>query len=265
MRLNRQLGIGSKSASLRLACSGSLLLLVAGCPVDDREFEPSDPSDPVVITGGRAAGGSAALSGGSTNAAGDPGPEAGAGGTAQAPRTCPDLDENGVEDCTETLVENADFSFGIALWKPEPDVIIRSSQEDGSENSPAGSLSVSSVRTFDSEALVEVGASQCIALPGEGEYAFFAQLFLAEEQESGSARLAALFFESEDCTGEASGSFDTDTVADSGEWIVTGGVAQAPELSASVSIRLMTVKPFQQETLEVLFDDVLLAPQSDPP
>ena len=204
--------------------------------------------------------------GGSPNgAAGDPSSEAGAGGATQAPRACPDLDENGVEDCDETLVQNADFSFGISLWKPEPDVIIQSSQEDASENSPAGSLSVSSVRTFDSEALVEVGASQCIALPGVGEYAFFAQLFLAGEQESGSARLAALFFEFENCTGQAIGSYDSDTITDTDEWIIAGGIAEAPDGTASVSIRLMTVKPFQQETLEVLFDDVLLVAQSESP
>jgi hypothetical protein len=265
MRLNRQLTIGGRRASLQLACSGALLLLVAGCPVDDREFEPLDPSDPVVITGGRAFGGRTSTGGSPSGTAGDPNSEAGAGGSTQAPRTCPDLDENGVEDCAETLVANGDFSFGISLWKPEPDVVIQSSQMDASENSPPGSLSVSSVRTFDSDALVEVGASQCIALPGEGEYAFFSQLFIAEEQDSGSARLAALFFESDNCTGQAIGSFDSDAVTDTGEWIIAGGIAEAPELSASVSIRLMTSKPFQQETLEVLFDDVSLVPQSGSP
>ena len=63
MRLNRQLTVSGKSANLRLACSGALLLLVAGCPIDDREFEASDPSDPIVITGGTASGGCASFNG----------------------------------------------------------------------------------------------------------------------------------------------------------------------------------------------------------
>src|SRR5688500_2863290 len=159
------------------ACSAvAVLLLVAGCPVDERTFVATEDVTYTYTgghTGGRSpAGGRASgglSSGGSPAQSGSSNPPSAGGGStggSPAPRACPDLDENGIEDCDETLVENADFSLGIANWRAEPNIVIEPGQEEASENSLPGSLGVSSVRALETDALVTAGASQCVVLSG---------------------------------------------------------------------------------------------------
>jgi hypothetical protein len=236
-----------------------VLSLLTGCAVDDRTFV--EELDVSVVNGGATTGGrfSGPASGGqSSTEPPDAGGNGGAAGASAPERACPDLDENGVEDCSETLVSNADFSRGIELWRAEPDILIREEHADASENVLPASLRVESIRAFDSDALATAGASQCVLASGEGEYAFFAHVFLPEGQESGSAGISALFFDSEDCSGVASGAFMSKLVTDTEQWLSVGGTSEAPPTALSVSVRLLTVKPFRQPKLEALFDDVLV-------
>ena len=246
------------------ACSLALVLLVTACPVDDRTFVPEDEgyyTGGTSPTGGRASGGRASggrSSGGSSAQSGAPSSSGGSAGESTAPRACPDLDENGVEDCDETLVANADFSRGIELWKAEPNVVIHGDQQEASENSRPGSLSVSSVRALESDGLVTAGASQCVSVPGGGDYAFYAHVFIPADQSPGSVGLLAMFFDSVDCSSAATGGFMSELVSHSEEWVRVGGTTLAPETAGSVSLRLLTVKPFRQPKLEALFDDILV-------
>jgi hypothetical protein len=234
-----------------------LLLLVAGCPVDDREFIPLDE----VVTGGTAPAGGTRSTGGTGGSppvsSGGTVASAGAGGERE-PWICPDLDENGVGDCDETLVRNANFSRGIELWKPEPNILIQGEAHDASENSPPSSMSVASVLERASDALVTAGASQCVVLPGGGDYTFFAQVYLPPDQGEGSAGISGLFFDNESCVGPATGTFMSMFVKDTDEWVSIGGTWPAPETALSVSIRLLTTKPFRQPELQALFDDILV-------
>jgi hypothetical protein len=242
------------------ACSLALVLLVTGCPVDDRAFVPEDEgyyTGGTSPTGGRTSGGRTS-SGGSPAQSGAPSSSGGSSGESSAQRVCPDLDENGVEDCAETLVANADFSRGIELWKAEPNVVIKGDQQEASENSLPGSLSVSSVRALESDGLVTAGASQCVSVPGGGDYAFYAQVLIPDDQSPGSVGLLAMFFDSTDCSSAATGGFMSELVSQTEAWVRVGGTSLAPETAASVSLRLLTVKPFRQPRLEALFDDILV-------
>jgi len=181
---------------LRFASVLLLLGLVPGCPVDDRELSETEPE----ATGGTMSTGGATSSGAgdaSTPEGGDPGepiePSGGAGGQPSPPQGCPDLDQNSVDDCDETVVENADFSFGIALWKPERDIIIRVEEQSVAEAETPPALSVQSVRALESDALVTAGASQCVVISGGSDYALYAQILIPEGQASGSGGLSALF------------------------------------------------------------------------
>ena len=156
------------------------------------------------------------------------------------------------------MVENADFSFGIALWKPERDIIIRVEEQSVAEAETPPALSVQSVRALESDALVTAGASQCVVISGGSDYALYAQILIPEGQASGSGGLSALFFDSEDCSGQASGGLMSQLVTEPGQWQVVGVTGEVPGSARSASIRLLTVKPFRQAAVEVLFDDILV-------
>lgn len=237
-----------------------------GCAVDDRTLVES-PGGGGQAAGGRGGTASTRSGAGGGGVAGSPTAgsspsEAGQGGDAGGgsidPPGCPDLDGSGVGDCEETLAKNASFNNGYDSWVPEPDILLSWRREDASAAAQPGLVSLTSARVLQSDSFATAGASQCIPVMEIGAYTISVHLFIPRGQGGGSGGIGALYFATENCRDTALGAHQSPNLPTVGEWVVAGGEAQVPIGTRSVLVRLLTVKPFRQQSLEILFDDVLV-------
>lgn len=239
---------------------------LSGCAVDDRLLLQSDGGGAGGSTVGRAGAGpnqgNTAGNGVAGKGSADSPTEGGSSGEGGGPSLvlpgCPDLDGSGVSDCEETIVENASFSNGYLPWTPEADILLGWRPEDASAAEQPGLVTLTSARVLNSDSLATAGVSQCVTVNEIGAFVFSAHLFIPREQGGGSASLGALFFATENCSDAAIGAFMAPVLATVGEWVVSAADAQVPFGTRSISVRLLTIKPFRQKSLEVLFDDVLV-------
>ncbi|HEU5076074.1 MAG TPA: hypothetical protein VFU02_17900, partial [Polyangiaceae bacterium] len=197
------------------------LVWVVGCPLDDRELHPiPDSSSDGSSTGGSAgdsstesAIGSSSSSGGTSSndanasatggsqtsntstdsggtdaggsastASGTAG-EGGAGNQTGTPE-CPDLDENQVADCEETLLENASFDANLNDWHEETNALAFWEDEDALGFDASGSVSITN-RTVDEErdGLIMRGVWQCVPAEGGKKYQLLTQIRVSTDNE----------------------------------------------------------------------------------
>lgn len=238
----------------------------SGCAVDDRTLVESQGGGGGQAASGRGGTASPRSGAGAGGVAGAPtagslaeaGQGGDGGGGAIEPPGCPDLDGSGVGDCDETLATNASFDHGYGSWVPEPDILLSWRPEDASAAPQPGLVSLTSARVLQSDSFATAGASQCIPVTEIGAYTISVHLFIPRGQGGGSGGIGALYFATENCRDAALNAYMSPTLPTVGEWVVAGGEAQVPLGTRSILVRLLTVKPFRQQSLEVLFDDVLV-------
>lgn len=183
----------------------------------------------------------------------------GDGGTGSvATPGCPDLDENGVGDCEETLVGNAGFDSDTDEWTVEPDVSALWDVTDGFRYDESGSLAVSNQTFVDgASGMGMAGASQCITADPQQSYLFLTQVFLDGGQESGWGGIIIWFFDEPGCTGNLKAS-NAQLVSATGEWFVTYLRMPIPSDTVSMQVRLVAQKPLDQPSFQANFDNVLV-------
>ena len=268
--------------SLLRVASALCLLSFVGCPVDSRSLELAE------VDGGQ--GGSSALlpsgggpdSGHAGTSSGTPGldasPDQGEGGAAgaadHAPVTvdgCLDLDGNGVSDCTETSVSNAEFASDVAEWTADAqtgDSFSTTLAWDpknawGSEPSGSAKVTVSGALDFNGAALR--AATQCLAVSPAQLLVVYANAQLDKHQDpAGSVEIDVSFFDTADCSGLASRTFSTPPPQADGAdtWLTLHAGAPTGADTKSALIKLGVVKPFRVESLAARFDNVLVRVQS---
>jgi hypothetical protein len=211
-------------------------------------------------TGGTAAtGGMSGTDGAGTGGTG------GTGGAAvdappDAPTgACPDLDNNGIADCQESLVMNPDLDTGPASWLPDGVSSVRwASDRDAQNNAASGALAVTNTTVASQSGVSMGGAQQCVPVTEAG-YRVMAEAFIAAGQSPGHAVINIYFFDSADCSGAIRAPFTSTAIGDTGGWRrIDGGVVTPPAGVRSARIKLAVAKDFAVPPLEVLFDNVLL-------
>ena len=190
---------------------------------------------------------------------------AGTGGTptggvagAGASADCPDLDQNLVSDCKETLLDNSDFDEDTASWSKEDNVTATWDMADAGEAMKSGSMEVTDAVVNDGDAIGMNGVYQCVKVTGGKSYYLAAELFIAEGQTTaGSGALGIVFYDQDDCTGiiTAVGNSLSGLV---GAWQLITIQRDAPEPTRSARVRLAAAKPFREPHFAVSFDNVLL-------
>jgi hypothetical protein len=239
-------------ARIGFAASALVALVVAACSVDDRRL----------IEGDNGASGTSAW-------AGSTGFDAGADADADAaPAPLPICDYSAAVDAgCDTLVSNPGFATDTTGWDAEmPSVSMTWNPSDATATKDSGSLSVVNALSGSANGYADRGAAQCLpTTPGQA-YGFAADVFIPEGQGAGldggsfdaSAELTIIFYTMAGCAGYSTSGGISDVSTDAGAWAHREGHAVAPQDAKSMSVRLTTLKNFQQFTFEAHFDNVLV-------
>jgi hypothetical protein len=212
--------------------------------------------------GARAGAGGIAGSSGSTPQGGSPSAgSAGSAGTAIAgmagAASCPDLDDNQVLDCEETIVGNASFDTDTAGWLNENDTELAWEHDDAMGQDDSGSLALESSTELDQDGSKLVGVRQCFPVFGGGIYRFGAQTFVPAEAGTTHAGFQLIVYDSAQCAGTVVGIANSNTVKGA-EWTPLMLPYEMPLAGRSCAFRLISVKPFRQPPATVYFDNILV-------
>ncbi|MGC4090103.1 MAG: hypothetical protein QM756_19915 [Polyangiaceae bacterium] len=254
--------LGVRNQRLRTGFASSLLL--AACALDQRTLEPSNStcqgSASCSSSGGNLArGGNANAglgSGGNDNggAAGD--------GTQVGPTVdCPDLNQNTVPDCTETLVENSAFDHDSVAWTPGANAAVKWDSLDARGSNQSGTLRVenrSSGSALDG-GLVSTGALQCVPIEPNHAYDLFVQMYSRGPTISGYASVVGRVFASSDCTGSPLRVETSPIQGTIDLWITLQATVPAEASAGSMLIELSVGRlSTMTGPVSVVFDNVLL-------
>jgi hypothetical protein len=207
--------------------------------------------------GGAGTGGSPAAGGASGASAGSSGH---AGATFESP--CGDLNQNSVDDCTETLVQNSRFDSAASDWSPEPALTQAWDAKNATGKPGSGSLMLSNTVVEDAAGLVMIGSRQCIPVTPTTSYDFAARVMLDAGETAGQAGLNVYLYDDAECKGNLvpSGAGDTSFLGGAaGAWSVVHGTLWVPGGVHSLHVRLVTNKPFSKPSFTAFIDDVLVA------
>jgi hypothetical protein len=251
------------------------LLLLAGCSLDDRwlqEVSGGGGSSGAEPMGGRAGqgtgagsyGGSAVVAGnagvagsGGTPGEGGRGGAAGSGGGPGA-SGCPDLDDNGIADCEETIVENPTFDVDVRGWEAEASLARAWDVRDARGDTESGALSTVNELILNETGNTMGGARQCLPAWRDRVYSLATRVLIPEGQGDGKGGINVTFFGAENCADYLL-SGETPTLAEAaGAWTVVRAQVKAPPAARSMFVRLVAEKPYSQAAFQVLFDDVLV-------
>lgn len=274
---------------------GGLVLVsftLAGCPVDERTLSPGTGNHGGTTNGGSSSGtgnrsgqsgtgdtgnggaepmgdGGMNSSAGEDSGAGKGGSGSGSGGSSGGGGSngsggsngaggCGDLDQDGVQDCEQTLAQNSRFMTDTADWQAEPTLKQSWDQRNARSDETSGALKVRNENVGEGEGWMLSGSRQCLAAEGGKGYLLAASTFIPGGQGAGSAGVAVWFFGSDDCAANSIGNITLQLVSGTDTWLPAQGTVQAPGGTRSMHVRLVTSKPFAQPSLEALFDDVLV-------
>jgi hypothetical protein len=196
-------------------------------------------------------GGTSATRGGAGGAGG-----ATHGGNAGAPfiGPCGDMDGNAVDDCSETLVQNSRFDSNVDHW-----VAGAWNASNSSPTSPSGSLLVLNDSPVQSEAGYRLtAAEQCVQVTGDFEYQVAARVMIPAGQGGGFAGINLWIFANDECKGTFVTGLSPASTQETNAWTVVSAQFRMPTAARSMSVRLAAMRPFAQQKLQVLFDDVLV-------
>jgi len=228
-------------------------LLLAGttvsCAIDSRQLSTANGA------GSSAAAGTSSLAG-----------DGGDGGAALPSLPACDYG-SGVEGGCETLVANPGFSTDTAGWKAEDTTVAMAWRaNDAGENSHSGSLSVVNSLYGTADGFASRAAAQCLPTQAGKTYGFGLDVFIPKGQGEGlegsdyraSAGLSVIFYTSKNCDEFTLDSASSELLQAEDRWTHREGRAVAPQGAQSMSVRLVTLKNFQEYSFEAYFDNVLV-------
>ncbi|HEX2670354.1 MAG TPA: hypothetical protein VHM25_05750 [Polyangiaceae bacterium] len=204
-------------------------------------------------TGGNATSGSA--TGGGVGNAGS----AGNGGAAVS-FPCGDLNQDSVDDCAQTLVQNSRFDAAVNGWDTEPSTNQVWDASNATGQPGSGSVKVSNIATMiQAVGSLAAGSHQCVPVTPTTNYDFAARVMLAAGETSGQAGVNVWLFDDDACQGNLVTGNMPIIGGVAGSWTVLTGRVWVPGGVHSMWVRLVAIKPFAQPSLSVLIDDVLVA------
>lgn len=203
--------------------------------------------------GGRAGNGAA----GNGNTGGSGAGSSNAGAPAIGP--CGDVDQDRVDDCAENLAQNTRFDTDVSRWTGEPTSVATWDASDAQAQAGSGSLRVSNVApTVADSADVMVAAEQCIPVTADATYVVAARISIANGQGLGAGGINLWLFDQDACKGTFLKAMAPASSEKLGAWTPIVGEVRMPAGARSMVLRLSVTKPFMQDKLDVLFDDVLV-------
>jgi len=184
---------------------------------------------------------------------------AGSGGSAAGGR-CVDLNEDGVDDCSQTLVKNSRFDANSDGWTAETLLTATWDARDASGNAGSGSLLLSNTASVaQGPGSLMVGAHQCIPTAPGTTYDVAAQIMIAAGQADGAGGIDVTMYDDDACQANVVSAHTPFWGGSLGQWTTLKGSVWVPGGVHSLLVRLVAIKPFTETELKVLIDDVLFA------
>lgn len=231
----------------------------------------SDGNGGVPGTGGRAeagqpeAGGSAGTSssttgGVSTGGVASGGAPAGSGGSGgHLVGRCPDLDDDFVFDCDETIANNYAFDKDASEWTTETNLVLSWQPLDAEGHSGSGSLGVQDTFTTDMDGSLMLGGRQCLPVNEQTNYEFAVQVSVPDGATGTSAGMQIIVYNDDNCTGSMV-DLSSSMVVSGSTWNTVSFQHPTPKFAKSLVLRLVSIKPYREAPSNVLFDNVLVHP-----
>lgn len=256
--------VGSGGASGSAGQGGASAATVGGGGAATAGAAGSDPGVGGALGG--AAGASSSTGGGGDGATGGTHPgtagaDPGSGGNAGAgePERCPDLDENGVLDCDESVVKNPSFDRDVQGWLNDVEMELEWEDRDATGQEASGALGATSSYQDDRDGGRLLGARQCVPIVGGDVYEFAAQVNVPEDAGKTYAGLEMQVYDGPSCSGTPLDKKQSETLFGAGpDWGVAALTYLTPTSGKSVMVRLLWIKPYRQDPVTVLFDNVLV-------
>jgi hypothetical protein len=173
---------------------------------------------------------------------------------------CGDLNNDSIDDCSQTLVQNSRFDATASGWDAEPSLTAIWSANDASGKANSGSLLLTnSAPIVQATGSIMIGAHQCIAAIPDTNYDIAAHVLLAAGQTAGAGGINVWLFDDGACQGNVVAADTPISGGRAGQWIALSGTLWVPGGVYSMSVRLVAIKPFALAALNVSLDDVLVA------
>ena len=250
-----------KRSSFRSGSAASLvLILLIGCSLDERQLQ----------TSGAVAGGAPGVmpGGGSGDLPESGAANAGAAGAIEATVDgCPDVDGNGVADCSEDLLVNGDFKADVTHWAAEGQATLDWDEQNAASDRASGSalLTATSPANSSSDGATQYNAKQCVSVSGNQLVTVYANTLVGSDQDSlGRAQIDVEFYDADGCGGIYGTSFSTPQPLDAmlGAWQTLKAGAITAQTVRSALVKLVISKPFRAASFAARFDNVLLKAQT---
>lgn len=239
-----------KVATARRYAAVLLSLFPLACAIDDRTL----------------------VSGSSNGAGGGRGGNAGSAPVSSAGAVAEPVDlplciyDGSVEPECETLVDNAGFGSDTSGWKHEDGTFGGWAAANAAGGEASGSLLILNPFHGKDSGVAPGAAGQCIEAIPDAVYDFAGDVFIPAGQGAGlegaeyegQAGLGMFFFGEANCGGMSIGNIDSPLRDETEKWVHVTGYGRAPEGTASVMIRLITLKPIRQFALKASFDNVFV-------
>jgi len=201
-----------------------------------------------------ASGGTSPSLGGTAGVSNDAG--ANDAGSAGAPFVgpCGDMDNNAVDDCSETIVQNSRFDSNVDHWSSA----VWNARNARSSTSSGSLLVVNDSPVSPEAGFKMVAAEQCLQVTGDFDYEVAARVLIPAGQGGGFGGLNLWIFASDGCQGTFITALTPATTQVVDAWTVVQGSFKMPTAARSMTVRLAATRPFPQAKLQVLFDDILV-------
>jgi hypothetical protein len=210
--------------------------------------------------GGSAGTSSTAIGGVSMGGAangGAPGGSSGAGGRLIG--RCPDLDDNFVFDCDETIVNNYAFDKDASDWTTETNLVLSWQPIDAEDRADSGSLAVEDTFTTDMDGTLMLGGRQCMPVNEQTNYEFAVEVSVPDGATGTSAGMQILVYNDDNCMGSMV-DLASSMVSSGSTWSTVSFQHPTPKFAKSLVLRLVSIKPYREAPSNVLFDNVLVHP-----
>jgi hypothetical protein len=174
---------------------------------------------------------------------------------------CPDLDQNTVLDCNETLVSNPGFASTVKGWSPEASGATTWESLDAWGSNTSGSIRVENrgAATGPDTGLIYTGATQCVKVQPDRAYVIFAQMYARGPMVTCYGSVVGRVFASTDCSGTPL-HIETSPIAGTVNlWLTLRATVPAVTSAGSLLVELSVGKPTSVTGSAVLnFDNVLV-------
>ncbi len=207
---------------------------------------------------GAAAQGGAHAGGSDTTHAGSAGD--GAGGILVGPNvTCPDLNQNAVADCLESLAQNPSFDKDVKGWAPEANGAIYWDALDGQGSNKSGTMRVENRAPTPSDGIVYSGATECVPIEANHAYDIYVQMYSRGPIITGYGSVLGRIFASPDCSGSALLVKTSELQATVDQWLTLLATVPATTGAQSLLVELSVGKlSTSSGNVNLVFDNVLV-------